>query len=224
MGRFQKRVSNALLEQSYERILFEVTRAFSSVRIGIITALQKETDAVIAVAREIGTAKMPAPRSALDTTAFYYPIEIKNRDTGQITKAIVCQCLEMGNNSSAIAATCILKDYQLVENLFMVGIAGGIPASPAEFDAIKPGSEIGERDHRGLVRARAAPRTAAASTGVPASAAWLPPAESPSEPRPNRQVWARAGRPPARAGSAVDRLFAQPDRLIGHRRIRTLRR
>ncbi len=62
-------------------------------------------------------------------------------------------------------------------------------------DAVK-GSEYVAQHFRHS-RARVAPLTAAASSGVPASAASLPSSKIPSEPRPMRRAWAPA-EPPAR--------------------------
>jgi NAD(P)-dependent dehydrogenase (short-subunit alcohol dehydrogenase family) len=53
---------------------------------------------------------------------------------------------------------------------------------PSGVNAVAPGLTLTDTE----------PRIAAVSTGVPASAAWLPAPESPSEPRPNRQAWVRA--------------------------------
>jgi nucleoside phosphorylase len=152
LDRFNRRVSDALFETTSERLAVEVERRSSDIRIGIITALQKETDALLQVAKQLGTLRIPEPRAALDSTAFYYPIEFRDRGDDRTTiKAVICQCSEMGNNSAAIAATCILKDYPIVQNLVMVGIAGGVPASPKEIDRIGFGAEIADHVRLGDV-------------------------------------------------------------------------
>jgi nucleoside phosphorylase len=145
LERYQRFIADALVERSQERIGSELFRLASNVRIGIVTALQIETDALLAVAKKLGGARVPVPRSALDMTAFYYPIQFNISDSEHPVHAIICQCLEMGNNSAAIAATCILKDYSGVENLIMTGVAGGVPASPSEFDLLVESQTI--EDH-----------------------------------------------------------------------------
>jgi nucleoside phosphorylase len=144
LERYQRRVGDALLQRSYERISAELGRFASGVRIGLVTALQLETDSLLAVARELGCTRPPIPRSALDVTAFYYPVEFRVSGSEEPLRGIICQCAEMGNNSAAIAATCILKDYQVVENLIIVGVAGGVPAAPTEFDALQSTGQIND--------------------------------------------------------------------------------
>lgn len=135
-----KKSSDYLLEKVVEDAQAEidliVSRLASKVKLGIVTALPKEHKAILKLTELSGRKKTPEPHSALGPSAYYYPIELED-DSGNTVEVITCQTVEMGNNAAAISATCILKDYPNVENIFMVGIAGGIPATAEEIDNLE---------------------------------------------------------------------------------------
>lgn len=111
-----------------QKILDEATNALTSLtkqyELGIITALPLETTAIQTAFG--GAVRLPSrARSAVD----FYEISLhKGRGEKQIKKQILlAQCVKMGNNSAAVAATAMLADYPSLSDIIMVGIAGGVP-------------------------------------------------------------------------------------------------
>lgn len=100
------------------RIITEIT----NIRLGIITALPKEFAAMKAMFQE----SRQYPQIADDPNI--YEIGIIPTTDGSGSHIVVLTMLkEMGNNSAAAAATNLLRSFPNIEDILMVGIAGGIP-------------------------------------------------------------------------------------------------
>lgn len=88
--------------------------------IGVVTALPKEYAAVCVMLEE------PEERSIPGDSSEYTIGKIPARGGGY--NVVVATLLkQMGNNSAALAATNLLRSFTTVEDVLMVGIAGGIP-------------------------------------------------------------------------------------------------
>lgn len=94
----------------------------SPYKIGIITALPKETAAVEMVFGA-GTRLPTAHRGAISFSGISCPAT----DGGGEHNIVLCQSLRMGNNSAAVAAASLLSEFSQIEDILLVGIAGGIP-------------------------------------------------------------------------------------------------
>jgi nucleoside phosphorylase len=92
-------------------------------KIAIITALPKEAAAVRAVFDD-GPMLPSTARSAIEFREISCPFL---DDPTQIHKIILSRSVRMGNNSAAVAAAALLSDYPNVEDILLVGIAGGVP-------------------------------------------------------------------------------------------------
>jgi nucleoside phosphorylase len=109
---------------SLRRISEFASRQQAPYRIGLITALPKEAAAVRAVFAD-GIILPSAARSAVEFREVSCPcLSAPGQGHHQI---VLCQSVRMGNNSAAVAATALLSDYPNIEDIVMVGIAGGMP-------------------------------------------------------------------------------------------------
>jgi len=94
-------------------------------RIGIVTALPLEAGALMNVFSDLGY--LPG-RHAASSAVSFRNISCKSIDDPNLTHEIVlCQASKMGNNSAAVAATAMIWQFPTIQNIIMVGIAGGIP-------------------------------------------------------------------------------------------------
>jgi nucleoside phosphorylase len=91
-------------------------------KIAIITALPKEAAAVRAVFGD-GLAIPSANRSAVE----FREITCAEISGQNVHRLLLCQSIQMGNNSAAVAAACVLSEYPNVQDIILLGIAGGIP-------------------------------------------------------------------------------------------------
>ncbi len=99
-----------------------------SVRIGIVTALPKEFAAMRVMLDE--EAPVAVAGDPNDYVLGRIPSLVENADH----LVVVALLKEMGNNSAAAAATNLLRSFPKVEDILMVGIAGGVP-SPLSYDS-----------------------------------------------------------------------------------------
>jgi nucleoside phosphorylase/NTP pyrophosphatase (non-canonical NTP hydrolase) len=106
-----------------------------SVRIGIVTALPKEFAAMRMMLDE------EAPMAKTGDPNDYVLGRIQSTVSGIDHLVVVTLLKEIGNNSAASAATNLLRSFPKVEDILMVGIAGGIP-SPATESHIRLGDIV----------------------------------------------------------------------------------
>ncbi|MEP3055589.1 MULTISPECIES: 5'-methylthioadenosine/S-adenosylhomocysteine nucleosidase [Paracoccaceae] len=102
----------------------ELDRYSKDPRIAIITALPKE----MAALKEVLGVSYQTP-SELDGAVSFTTttIEVGTGENKKSEDIVMCQCVKMGNNSAAVAATALLIKYPSIEDILMVGIAGGVP-------------------------------------------------------------------------------------------------
>jgi nucleoside phosphorylase len=105
-----------------KRIAQFAANSVANYKIGIITALSKETAAIEAV---FGSAT-PLPAAHRNAIAFG-SIACPTRGGKGEHKIVLTQSLKMGNNSAAVAAALLLAEFPLIEDILLVGIAGGVP-------------------------------------------------------------------------------------------------
>ena len=107
----------------------KASRSRSPVSIGIITALEIEA---LAMERAL-----TLPVSGVEVNKLRYasaphaPVTMQVFDftrDGLSFRVVLAQALKMGNNSAAIAATSLIYEFPEVNDVIMVGIAGGIPS------------------------------------------------------------------------------------------------
>ncbi len=106
-----------------------------SVRIGIVTALPKEFAAMRVMLDE------EAPKAIAGDPNDYVLGRIPSMIGGADHLVVVTLLKEMGNNSAASAATNLLRSFPMVEDILMVGIAGGIPL-PGSPDSVRLGDVV----------------------------------------------------------------------------------
>ncbi|QOY88382.1 5'-methylthioadenosine/S-adenosylhomocysteine nucleosidase family protein [Paludibaculum fermentans] len=92
-----------------------------AIRIGIITALPKEFAAMRTMLEEERTSPIASDPND------YVLGTIPARDESGSHIVAVTLLKEMGNNSAAAAASHLLRSFPSIEDVIMVGIAGGIP-------------------------------------------------------------------------------------------------
>lgn len=111
-------------KDAYDRALSNVLTLSKKYEIGIITALPIETTAI---QEAFGNAvRIPSIlRNAVD----FYEITVvaKNGKNQKKKTILLAQCIRMGNNSAAVAATAMLAAFPSISDILMVGIAGGVP-------------------------------------------------------------------------------------------------
>ena len=107
-----------------------------AVRIGIVTALPKE---------------FAAMRMMLDEQSFnpvagdpndYIVGTIPRFDNSGVHLVVLTLLKEMGNNSAAATATHLLRSFTTVQDVLMVGIAGGIPAPDSPEEHVRLGDVV----------------------------------------------------------------------------------
>lgn len=129
-GRLGSRVVGKLIERKRLRDTVEETekRTFEP-RIGIVTALPKEFNAMISL---LDNKDRQRHRPSAGSIAEYVHGTIPAPD-GNVHKVVVVKA-GVGNNYAALMSERLLKEFELDE-VFMVGIAGGLPrVSPADED------------------------------------------------------------------------------------------
>jgi nucleoside phosphorylase len=104
--------------------------------IGIVTALPKELAAV----REILTDQIPDNVRKPDGLHQYVHGTIVARGGGE--HKVVLALGGKGNNYAAISATNLLRDFPTVEEVFMVGIAAGVPNPSRPADHVRLGDIV----------------------------------------------------------------------------------
>ncbi len=116
-----------------------------SVRIGIVTALPKEFAAMRLMLDE--QSWNPIAGDPND----YVVGSIPSVDGSGIHLVAVTLLKEIGNNSAAAAATHLLRSFPAVEDLLMVGIAGGIPVPDSPEAHVRLG-DIAVSNKEGIVQ------------------------------------------------------------------------
>lgn len=93
-------------------------------KIAVITALPKE----MAALKDVLGVGIPTPTEIEGAILFSTTTVAVGRGAARKEEEVVlCQCVKMGNNSAAVAATALLIKYPSIEDILMVGIAGGMP-------------------------------------------------------------------------------------------------
>ncbi|MDE8654620.1 hypothetical protein [Novosphingobium album (ex Liu et al. 2023)] len=95
------------------------------IRIGIITALPLEANAIAAA---LGGDAVAMPIVARKTQVSYFIHTFRSSLDGGEIEVVVALANQMGNNAAAVTATSLLMDFEKVDDLLVVGIAGGVPA------------------------------------------------------------------------------------------------
>jgi nucleoside phosphorylase len=105
-------------------------------QIGIVTALPKELRAVQDILQN------PTPQRIRDGDGLreYLHGTLPAKDGGD--HQIVLALGGKGNNSAAISATNLLRDFDSVEHIFMVGIAAGVPCPTKAEDHVRLGDVV----------------------------------------------------------------------------------
>jgi nucleoside phosphorylase/NTP pyrophosphatase (non-canonical NTP hydrolase) len=116
-----------------------------TVRIGIVAALPKEFAAM----------RMMLEEETLNPVAGdpndYIVGTIPTFDEGGYHTVVLTLLKEMGNNSAAATATHLLRSFPTVQDVLMVGIAGGIPVPDSPQEHVRLG-DIAVSDKDGLVQ------------------------------------------------------------------------
>jgi nucleoside phosphorylase/NTP pyrophosphatase (non-canonical NTP hydrolase) len=107
-------------DNSLQSGLAKLLRA-QTIRIGIVTALPKEFAAIRIMLEEEKSNPI-----AGDPNDYFVGTIPTNDESGSHTIAVTL-LKEMGNNSAAAAAAHLLRSFPAIEDVLMVGIAGGIP-------------------------------------------------------------------------------------------------
>jgi nucleoside phosphorylase/NTP pyrophosphatase (non-canonical NTP hydrolase) len=107
-----------------------------AIRIGIVTALPKEFAAVRVMLEE----EMPNPIA--NDPNDYVVGTIPANDGSGFHIVVVTLLKEMGNNGAAATATHLLRSFPTIEDVLMVGIAGGIPQTESPEKHVRLGDII----------------------------------------------------------------------------------
>lgn len=114
--------------------------------IGIVTALPLE---FIALASILDSSEwLFVPGRGPDKRYMYGEVPGAN---GGLHKVVLCLLTEMGNNSAAIRASQLLQHFPSVQDILMVGIAGGIPNPENPAEHVRLG-DIVVSDRNGVVQ------------------------------------------------------------------------
>jgi nucleoside phosphorylase/NTP pyrophosphatase (non-canonical NTP hydrolase) len=124
--------------------LAKVLRA-QACRIGIVAALPKEFAAMRSMLDE------EVVQPVAGDPNHYVLGTIPLADGSGVHLVVVTLAKEMGNNSAGIAATHLMRSFAAVEDIFLVGIAGGIPAPESPEDHVRLG-DIVVSDKEGIVQ------------------------------------------------------------------------
>jgi nucleoside phosphorylase len=104
--------------------------------IGIVTALPKE---LLAVRDILQNPTFPTFRDGDDYREYLHGT-LPAKDGGE--HQIVLALGGMGNNNAAISATNLLRDFGSVEDIFVVGIAAGVPCPTKPADHVRLGDVV----------------------------------------------------------------------------------
>lgn len=122
------------------------TTSSLALKIGIITALPKESAAMKAMldhpVEETRGGRNPGRRYTIG--------DIPSRHGGAHRVAL-CLLPDMGNNIASVRAALLLEDYPSVESIIMVGIAGGVPYPTKPEHHVRLG-DIVVSDRRGVIQ------------------------------------------------------------------------
>jgi nucleoside phosphorylase/NTP pyrophosphatase (non-canonical NTP hydrolase) len=122
-------------DASLQTRLGKLLRA-QSCRIGIVTALPKEFAAMRAMLDEESVA--PVAGDPNDYVIGTIPVA----DGSGVHLVVVTMLKETGNNSAAAAASHLLRSFPSVQDVLMVGIAGGVPAPDAPAEHVRLGDVV----------------------------------------------------------------------------------
>ena len=132
LRRFTDIADNALQsvpEAATKAVQERIAQLRGKVRLGIITALPREAAAVNSV---LGGEFIELPMKRRTHVSYYLHL-VRSAETQEEFPVVVGLANQMGNNSAAVTASCLLMDFVNVESLIITGIAGGVPnrRSPA---------------------------------------------------------------------------------------------
>ena len=113
---------------------------------GIITALPKEMAAMRVMLDNV----KPVDKISRKRPQRYYVGHIPASSGGQHTIALALM-LDMGTNSAAALATRLLNDFPSIQDVIMVGIAGGVPSPGKVDDHVRLGDVV-ISDRNGIVQ------------------------------------------------------------------------
>lgn len=103
-------------------------REMSLPRVGIITALPEEFDAVRVMLKGEKRHRTPGPGAGHE-----YLLGVIPSLREGVHQVVLAQTMRMGNNSAAIRASKLLADFPSIDRIIMCGISGGVP-NPAKVD------------------------------------------------------------------------------------------
>lgn len=121
-------------------------RGMSLPRVGIITALAEEFDAVRLMLKNEKRHRTPGPGAGHE----YMFGEILSL-RGGTHHVVLAQTMRMGNNSAAIRASKMLIDFPSIDLIIMCGIAGGVPKPDSVEDHVRLG-DIVVSDGQGVIQ------------------------------------------------------------------------
>ena len=107
-----------------------------SIRIGIVTALPKEFAAMRAMLDE------HKEKRVADDPNHYAIGTIPTSDGTRHHTVVLTLLKDLGNNSASIGTTHLIRSFPSVEDILMVGIAGGIPAPESPHDHVRLGDIV----------------------------------------------------------------------------------
>lgn len=115
-------------------------------RVGIITALPKEFVAMKAMLENVRQVDIPARRGKQR----YFGGEVSISSSEHHT-VVLSLMPDMGNNAASVVASRLLNHFPSVNDLIMVGIAGGIPNVGNSYDHVRLGDVV-VSDRNGVVQ------------------------------------------------------------------------
>jgi nucleoside phosphorylase len=121
-------------------------RGMSLPRVGIITALAEEFDAVRVMLKKEHRHRTPGPGAGHE----YMLGEIPSL-RGGTHQVVLAQTARMGNNSAAIRASKMLIEFASIDVIIMCGIAGGVPKPDSVEDHVRLG-DIVVSDGQGVIQ------------------------------------------------------------------------
>jgi internalin A len=116
-------------------ILMQARDTASRIRIGIITALEKEYAAMKSVLLNCEEITIPGKGAGRR----YCIGRIKGKSGDQV---VALSLAGMGNNSAAARATLMVEHFQNLDEIIMVGIAGGVPSPLKPADHVRLGDIV----------------------------------------------------------------------------------
>jgi nucleoside phosphorylase len=121
-------------------------RGMSLPRVGIITALPEEFDAVRVMLKEEKRHRTPGPGAGHE-----YMLGVVPSLREGMHQVVLAQTMRMGNNSAAIRASKMLIDFPSIDVIVMCGIAGGVPNPEKADDHVRLG-DIVVSDGQGVIQ------------------------------------------------------------------------